>query len=329
MKRIIFIVVMIVLALGSVAHGRTYKIATVPWIGWSPINVADAKGFWKDLGIDVRVVTLPDPIAVQSLFKNKLVDIKFDMIGSAAGCYMDGVPITVIAETDWSHGGDELIIKKDMDVSKLKGSTIGVYLNQPPVMYFINKYLSTIGLKLSDVRIVEMETKALADHFIADRLKAIACYDPDALRAERDGNGKLVVTSAAYEGCIPEGMMALRDVLKNIPRKDIAKILKGWIRAVKWIQDENNWEEYVKIMNSHTFKDDTPYSENYIRQMLDTARIHDVKMQLERNQDGGGLITYLNDLRVFLKENKMLRKDFNPTEIFDNKVIMEVLKNEN
>ncbi len=60
--------------------------------------------------------------------------------------------------------------------------------------------------------------------------------------------------------------------------------------------------------------------------MLDAVRIHDTKTLAERNQDRGGLITYLNDLRRFLKENEVLRKDFDPDGIFDNKVIMEVLE---
>ena len=57
--------------------------------------------------------------------------------------------------------------------------------------------------------------------------KVIVSYDPDALRAEREGNGRVVATSATYEGCIPEGMMVPNDVLKKIPHEDLAKILNG------------------------------------------------------------------------------------------------------
>jgi NitT/TauT family transport system substrate-binding protein len=51
-------------------------------------------------------------------------------------------------------------------------------------------------------------------------------YDPQALRAEREGNGKVVATSATFPGCIPEGFVARTDVLKSIPPEDLAKIFQ-------------------------------------------------------------------------------------------------------
>ncbi len=56
--------------------------------------------------------------------------------------YMDGVPLTLVCETDWSHGGDKILIKKDTDLSEIKGKTIGVYLNMPSVTFFLNQYLA-------------------------------------------------------------------------------------------------------------------------------------------------------------------------------------------
>ncbi|MDM8550477.1 ABC transporter substrate-binding protein [Desulfobacterales bacterium HSG2] len=320
-------IIAVVLIFSSAAYGRTYKIAIVQWAGWSAANVADVKGFWKDRGIDVRVVVCADNVASQNLFKKKRVDIIFDMIGSAIGMFAEGFPVTIIAETDWSHGGDRIICREGSDsIQQLRGTAVGVYLNQPSVTYFLDRYLSTVGLKLSDVRIVEMETKALADNFIRGRFKAIVCYDPDAIRAEKEGGGKVVATSADYEGCIPEGMMVMDDVLKDIPQKDLSDIFRGWIKAVNWSLDRTNWEEYMKILNEHTFKDETPYSEKELGEMFDAVRIHNIKRLAERNHSAGGLMTYLKELRAFLKMNNQLKKDFNPDDIFNNRVIMEVLK---
>ncbi|MBF0552023.1 MAG: hypothetical protein HQK60_16000, partial [Deltaproteobacteria bacterium] len=53
MKRLILMITLtLVMAAGS-AQARTYKIGTVHWIAFSPVNVAEVKGFWKDQGIDV------------------------------------------------------------------------------------------------------------------------------------------------------------------------------------------------------------------------------------------------------------------------------------
>lgn len=307
------------------AYAKTYKIATVAWPGWAPANVADVKGFWKEQGIDVKVFTTANPIECTGLLKKKVVDIGFDMIGSVVGLYMDGLPVTIIGETNWSHGGDKIIIKKDINVSELKGKPVGTYFNQPSVTYFLNKYLTSVGLRLGDMRVLEMETDVLANQFIAGRMGIIVCYDPEALRAERQGNGKVVATTATYEGCVPEGMIVLNDVLKTLPEEDLVKIFKGWIKAVQWCRDPSNWKEYMEILNSHTFKGDKPYSEKDLKDMVGAVKIHDVAAQLERNRDGGGLHNYLKDLKAFLSDNNLLEKDFSEAQIFNNKAIIKAL----
>lgn len=325
MKRTLVLSVIFVLILSGMAHARTYKIGVVPWAGWSPAHVADVKGFWEEQGIDVKVFNFASNMATNTALQNKRIDIGFDMIGTAIGLYLEGLPVVVIAETDWSHGGDKIIVKKDLEVADLKGKPVGVYLNQPSVAYFLNQYFTTIGLKISDVRMVEMETNVLADKFIAGLFKITVSYDPDALRAEREGNGNVVATSATYAGSIPEGMMALEDNLKSIPKEDLIKILKGWVKAATWTQDPVNWKEYMEILNTHTFKDDAPYSETDLQDMVAAVRIHEATRLLERNQDSGGLYTYLNNLKAFLAANNMLKKNFNPEEIFDNSAIVEAL----
>lgn len=325
MRRILFIAAILAGISSGTAQGRTYKIAIVAWVGWAPATIAEVKGFWKAEGLDVKTAALPDPVQVNNLLKNRRADIVFGMIGNAVGMRIEGFPAVVIAETDWSHGGDEIVVKKDLDIAQFKGQALGVYLNQPPIIYFLHKYLSGLNLRFSDFRIVEMEPEGLTQNFIADRFKLVVSYDPEADLAIKNGNGKLVCTSADYEGCIPQGMMAMKDVLEKIPKHDLAGILKGWIKAVEWSQDSRNWKEYVDIVNRYIYQNEKPFPEEEIRKMLDTERIHDTAVMRERNKPAGGLVNYLNDLQAFLKSGNMLAQDISIDEIFDNSVIMEVL----
>ena len=79
-------------------------------------------------------------------------------------------------------------------------------------------------------------------------------------------------------------------------------------------------------MNAKTFKADKPYSPQDLKAMVDSVRIHDKETIIERNQNGGGLHTYLNNLKMFLKSNNLLKKDFDAEKIFDNQAIMDALK---
>ena len=56
------------------AGGKVYKIATVAWIGWSPLHVAQEKGFWDELDIAVKVVNYDDPIVILEAIKTGRID---------------------------------------------------------------------------------------------------------------------------------------------------------------------------------------------------------------------------------------------------------------
>lgn len=316
------------LALGLVpdARARPFKIGMINWIAYSPLNVADVQGFWSDEGIEVEVINFPSNQDLNNALAVGKIDLALDMMGSWVGMYMQGVPLTLVAETDWSYGGDKIIAKKDVDLSQLKGRTIGIYLNQPSTVFFLHRYLSRRHVALSDVRIIEQEPEPLADSFIAGRFRIIVNYDPQALRAMREGGGYVAATSASFPGCIPEGFVVRSDRLQSIPSEALAGIYRGWIRAVKWSQNADNWSAYRDILNRETFSRKASYSDSDLKEMLNSVSIHDVQTQLERNRVNGGLHTYLRQLRDFLKKNNMLKKDFEPSQIFDNHVIVEVLR---
>jgi len=323
MRRVVLALFML-LILAVPAFAKEYKVGMIHWIACSPLNVADVKGFWKEQGLDVQVVNFGSNQELNAALENKRIDVAQDMVGSWVGLSMAGVPLAILGETDWSHGGDKIIAKNGLDLTKLKGQTVGIYLEQPSVTFFLGKYLQANALKLSEVKTVEVEPEAMTDNFIAGRMQLIVNYDPQALRAVKDGDGKVVATSATYPGVIPEGFVARSDVLKDIDPADLTKFFKGWIKAVAWSKDPANWAEYAKILNAKTFEGEKPYPEAELKEMLASVAVHDRQQQLERNTSG--LKTYLTELHAYLKENGLLKKDFTPEELLRNESLIEALK---
>ncbi len=124
-----------ILLFGGAAYARTYKIAMLNRAAWSPVNVAEAKGFWKDQGLDVKVIVCANPLQLFTLFKENRIDIAFDMLGNSIGYYMNGLPVRIIAETDWSYGSDKIVVKKDIDPAVLKSKPVGVHANTPAIFW--------------------------------------------------------------------------------------------------------------------------------------------------------------------------------------------------
>lgn len=313
------------LLFGTAAEARTYRIGMIAWIAYSPLNVADTQGFWKKLGVDVEVINFGSNQELNAALENKRIDIALDMIGSWVGMQQTGVPLTIIGETDWSYGGDKIIAKEGVDLSSLKGQSIGVYLDQPSVTFFLSKYLAQQNLKLSDVKVVELEPEAMADNFIAGRFNVIVNYDPQAMRAIKEGKGVVAATSASWDGVIPEGFVALTENYTTMDKADVAKIFEGWLQGVEWIKSAANWETGKTILNDKTFPNDAPFNDQELRDMLASVHIHDTEVSKARNQPGGGLLHYLTELKDFLKTNGLLKVEYDPAALADTSVYMSVL----
>lgn len=305
-----------------------YRIAAVEWAGWSPLQVAEHEGFWAGQGLDVEIIVYDDPIVVLEAVRAGRCQFAMDMAGSLVGQYLRGRDVVILAETDWSHGGDKIIVKKGHDLIEYKGQPLGVFLKQPSCYYLLHQYLAPKGLSLSDFRLIELSPDDLAAQFIAGRMNVILDYDPHGVKAVTAGDGEVVATSATYEGSVPECMWMYRPNLEKIPEDDIKGILRGWILAANWVNAPSNWGAYCEILNRCVFQGQGPFSEQELREMVQSVRIHTSSTLPDRNKTGGGLYQYLDALRTMLGNEGMLTREYAPEEIFENRFIMNVLNDE-
>lgn len=320
-----FIVLVILFSFTLPAVAKTYKIGGIPWVGSSPLDVALVKGFWKKHGVDVKVLSFVEPQKMDDAMAKGLLDIRYDMLGSAIDQIMAGNPYVLIAETDWSNGGDLILVRDGVDKSSLTGKMLGVYMDKPSITFFLNKHLTSWGIGLSDVKIVGMNDEALLDKFNAGLFPAMVHYGPYAMMAVEKGGCQISATSATYPGCIPEGLMMNKEVLAKTPKEDLVNILKGWIDAVNWMNDPKNMAEYIELAKKHTFKAIPEITDQDVKDMFSAVLLHDANTLQARNKTGGGLDSYLTELHSFLAKNELLEKDFKTDEVFDNQIIMEVL----
>uniref|UniRef100_A0A0A8KWX4 Nitrate/sulfonate/bicarbonate ABC transporter periplasmic components-like protein n=1 Tax=wastewater metagenome TaxID=527639 RepID=A0A0A8KWX4_9ZZZZ len=294
------------------------------WIAFAPINVADAKGFWKELDLNIQVKNFSGEEDGGTAFRSKATDIDVDMIGTFIGNYMDQIPLVVVAEMDWSNGGDKIITKKDFDLSGVKGKTIGTYSDKPAATFFINKFLSANGISLKDITLASMEPEQLTQNFVSGRMPLILNYDPQAIKAVKDGAGVVRATTATYPGSMPEGVSIRADVFKAMPKEDLVNFFKGWIKATKWAKDPANWNDFVQILNTKTFEGEEPYSEQELKDMLASVKLHSVAELKERNTTG--IFEHIKELRAFLENTGGMSRDFKIEELVDTSAILKAME---
>lgn len=289
------------LLLTIAAQAETYKFAATEWAGLAGVHVADAKGFWKQLGVNVEVVDFGDDTeASQNSFNKGHTDFACDMLGTWVGRHLGGTKVKFIAELNWSNGGDKFILAAGEKVEGLKGKKIGVYDDGPAVKFFANQVLAKAGLSLSDVTLVAVEDpNALTENFITKRLSAIINYDPEAARAAKAG-GSVVATTATYPGCMPEGVAVLAERYAKMPKEDVVKILQGLVMAQDWIADPANEKELYVILKSKTFAASKITDDAEIRDMMSAVKLHGKASLAEIHKAGGAFEKFTTELQVFL-----------------------------
>ena len=129
--------VLLLLTLAALAPAQRYRLAIDPWIAWAPALVAQDVGFWKRSQLDVVVTSCAEGDAVQRFVAGK-ADFALMMAGTAVGLQASRqADLVVLAEVDWSHGGDKILVRDDVDFAAAKGRCIGVYEDSPAVTMFL------------------------------------------------------------------------------------------------------------------------------------------------------------------------------------------------
>lgn len=289
------------------------RLAISAWAAWTPALAGEAQGLWRDLGIDAEVTVMANDDEVRRALAEGRTDLSLAMIGNHVGGILAGQDLVILGETDWSHGGDKVVMRRGVKPADLRGTTVGIYLDLPSVRFFLYRALAANGLSDADVQIAEVvDTAALSDAFVDGKYPLIVNFDPEALRAVREGDGRVLASSATFSGVIPEGFAMRRGALSS---EVLERFFRGWFAAVAWSREPTNWPTYAALMRAKSFT--TRTSEADLLTMVASVRIHDGKVAVERNAPGGGLDQYLKDLGEYLRAGGKLPATWDAKHVVD------------
>jgi len=314
------------LAAASALPAQTYRFATDPWIAWAPVWAAQELGLWKKRGVDVEVVgfTGGDTVAA---FKAGKVDFAMVMAGTAVGIQIgDGIAVKVLAEVDWSHGGDKMLVEKGVQLAQLKKQRIGIYEDSPAVHMFLAAKLHQQGLSAADFEVVVLEdVESLTSQFLAGRVACAITYEPYAQQATEKGLCEVIATTADFPGVMPECIAVRADKLARMPPAHVAAVLQGWIEAVEWCQDPKNDAAFTRLCVERVFAEEKVEPAE-IPAMLKNVRIHGRQALRERNLGPDGIRRFLTDCVAFaLRKAGKEPKAVDPAAMLDTRALAEAL----
>lgn len=202
-----------------------------PWMGWSPWLVADAKGYFRQAGINLKLIipaTVADPAKVLGSGK---ADVAFTTILDVIEARVQGAPIAGVgAYAQWNNWGIITWSKSKLAVNDLKGKSIGVYPDawtktQLTIM------LQRVGIGINQVKLVYNSSNTVP-LLLAGKVDAITgITNAEMTQAEVDGKRAATIYLANKYG-VPNSYVQVLAANRNFLTKEPG-VARAWLKAVK------------------------------------------------------------------------------------------------
>jgi NitT/TauT family transport system substrate-binding protein len=223
------------------------RIAYSDWPGWTAFEIGIQKGWFKEAGVDVEFSWF-DYLPSMEAFSAGKVDAVTVTNGDALVTGANGAKSKMILVTDYSNGNDKVIARAGIpDLKALKGKKIGLELTLVEHLLLLQG-LQKVGLKQSDVELVNFRTNETPQALASGQVDAVAAWYPTSSQALTSVSGaKAVFSSADAPGLIYDTLAVSPQSLAQ-RKDDWAKVVKVWYRIVAYLQDPATRADGVQLM---------------------------------------------------------------------------------
>jgi NitT/TauT family transport system substrate-binding protein len=249
------------LAFAATLHAAPLKIAYSDWPGFTILEVAKQKGWFKEEAVDVELLWfdyLPSLDAFAAGKVDGVTVVATDALVSGA----NGAKSKFIALLDYSDGNDMIIGKPGIDsIKALKGQKVGIEVTLVEHMLLL-KALEVNGMKQSDVELVNTSTNDTPQTLASGKVGAVGAWYPVSGQALKQVPGsKKLFTSADAKGLIYDVLaVSPTSLAKN--KTEWEKVVKVYYKCVDYIKDPATRDEAVKIMAAKVGAKPEEYAEN-------------------------------------------------------------------
>src|SRR3989441_10870700 len=201
----------------STKFSGTIHIASSTWTGYALIYLANAKGIWKQHGLDVNFKDVEDPNDRFIALTAGRLEGMASTVDAFARQQSNGVPAVEVFPIDASVGGDGILAKNTIKtVADLKGKNVAV--NQGSVSeWFLAQVLKVNGLSLKDVTEKNMKSGEAGAAFVAGKVDVAVTWEPWLSKAKARTDGHILVSSKQYPDLIMDSFAFRKDFIQKYP----------------------------------------------------------------------------------------------------------------
>ena len=249
------------LAFAASLHAEPLKIAYSDWPGFTILEVAKQKGWFKEAGVEVELAWFDYLPSLDAFSANK-VDAVTVVATDALVNGANGAKSKIIALLDFSEGSDMIIGGPGVtSIKDLKGKKIGIEVTLVEHLLLL-KALEANGLKASDVELVNTPTNDTPQVLASGKVAAVAAWYPVSSQALKAVAGsKALFTSADAKGLIYDAL-AVNPTSYAKHKADWEKVVAIYYKCVDYLKDPKTADDAIKIMAAKVGANAEDYAKN-------------------------------------------------------------------
>ncbi len=225
------------------------KIGYSDWPGWVAWEVAIEKQWFKEAGVDVKFEWF-DYLASMDAYAAGQLDAVAMTNGDMLVTGSSGAKSVAIIINDFSNGNDMIVAKPGITkVEQLKGKKIGVEIGFVGHLLLLNA-LEKVGLKESDVTLINVPTNETAQVLASGDVDAIVAWQPNSGQALEQVAGSTAIYSSADEPGLIYDVLAVSPSSLASRKDEWKKVAQVWYKTVDYINDPKTQPDALKIMSA-------------------------------------------------------------------------------
>lgn len=248
-------------AITSSLRAETLKVGYSDWPGYTILEVAKQKGWFKDAGLDVDLVWFEYSPSIDAFASGK-IDAVTIVASDALVSGATGAKSKLIAMLDYSDGSDMIVGAPGVSsIKELQGKKVGVELTLVEHLLLF-KALEANGMSQKDVVLVGTATDKTPQTLASGQVSAIGAWYPISGQAlDQVAGSKKLFTSSDAKGLIYD-VLAVNPSSYAAHKEDWTKFTAIYYKCVDYLMDPKTRDEAIKIMAAKVGADPEKYAKN-------------------------------------------------------------------
>jgi NitT/TauT family transport system substrate-binding protein len=295
----------------SAVSAATLKLGYSDWPGYTVMEIAKQKGWFKDAGLDVELDWFDYSPSIDAFAAGK-IDADMIVAGDDLVTGASGAKSKIVCLVDYSEGSDMIVGGPDVtSIKDLKGKKIGVELTLVEHELLLQA-LKVNGMSQSDVTLVGTATDKTPQALQSGQVAAIGAWYPISGQALHTVAGsKKLFTSADAKGLIFD-VIAVNPTSYAAHRDDWKKVTQIYYKCVDYLMDPATRDDAIKIMAAKVGADPGDYAKNVPGTHFLT--IPEAKTALKKSHDMLSIYGSMELSDKFYLDNKVYKESQKPSD---------------